>query len=127
MKVIDLIHRNLFLKKLFPEGLSKFVYIGPLGLSEAGSFTMSIHTRQKPAIEIAKWGKHGCDYDVIAIQLSGSGATSINIENWINAGFAFFDFSQEGESINISARESSWAFELAVGTLIFQGCSVYIE
>ena len=127
MNVIDLIHRNFFLKKIFPDGLSEFVYIGPFGLSEAGGFSMSIHTRQKPAMEIAKWGAHGRDYDVIMINLLGSWATNINIENWVNSEFAVFDFSQSGENIHVSAREASWAFDVTVGTLIFQSCITYVE
>lgn len=127
MNAIDMIYSNLFLKKLFPEGLPKLVYIGPFELSEAGRFSMSIHTRQKPAIEVAKWGVHGRDYDVIAINISGSGATHINIENWVNSGFAIFDFSKNCQCIRITARETDWSFDVTVESLSFQGCSVYIE
>lgn len=127
MNIIDLIHRNLFLKKIFPDGLSTDVYIGPFELREAGGFSMSIHTRQKPAIPIAKWGEHGSNYDVITIQLSGNGATRVNIDNWENAKFALFIFTQEDESIHITANEADWTFDIVVETLIFQGCSTYIE
>lgn len=126
MNVIDMIDRNLFLKKLFPDGLAGPVYIGQFGLDVAGRFSMNIHTRQKPAVEIEKWGMHGCHYDVIVIQLLGSEARNINIENWINAEYAFFDFSKQNESIHIRAQEANWAFAVTVGNLGFQGCSTYI-
>lgn len=127
MNIINLIHNNHFLKKIFPDGLSNFVYIGQFGLDDAGGFSMNIHTRQKPALEIVKWGVHGRNYDVVVIKLLGSGAKNINIENWINAEFAFFDFSKEGDNIRISASEVDWAFNVTVGSLGFQSCSTYIE
>lgn len=88
---------------------------------------MSIHTRQEPAIGIAKWGEHRYDCDVIAIHLSGNGAMRVNIDNWINARFALFTFAQHGENIHIAAHEADWMFEVIVETLIFQRCSTYIE
>ncbi len=127
MNVVDLIHSNFFLKKIFPDGLSKFVYVGQFGLDVAGTFSMNIHTRQKPALEIPKWGIHGQSYDVIVIRLLGNGARNISIENWINADFAFFDFSKEGEDIRINACGADWAFDVTVGSLGFQGCSTYID
>lgn len=127
MNVIDMIDRNLFLKKLFPSGLAGPVYIGQFGLNVAGRFSLNIHTRQKPALEIAKWGTYGRDYEVIVIELLGSGARNINIENWINADYAYFDFSKQNESIHIRAQQANWTFAVTVGNLGFQGCSTYLE
>jgi L-alanine-DL-glutamate epimerase-like enolase superfamily enzyme len=80
------------------------LFIGQLGLNVAGMFSMNIHTRQKPAVEIAKWGMHGRNYDVIVIELLGSGARNINIENWINADYAFL-ISQIRMKASISVHE----------------------
>jgi len=127
MSLIEFIYHDFFLQKIYPEGLSEFVRIGQFGLQDAGTFSMSIHTKQRPAMEIAKWGVYGRSYDVIVINLLGSGAKDINISNWINTGFAFFDFSREGEDLRIHARESEWAFDITVASLSFQSCSTYIE
>jgi hypothetical protein len=127
MNVIDLIDSNLFLKKLFPDGLRGPVYLGQFGLDVAGRFSMNIHTKQKPAIEVSKWGLYGQSYDVIVIELLGCGARNISIENWINADFALFDFSKEGDNIRINAREADWSFGATVENFHFQRCSTYID
>lgn len=127
MNIIEFIYHDFFLKKIYPEGLSKFLRIGQFGLQDAGTFSMSIHTKQRPALEIAKWGVYGQSYDVIVIHLLGSGAKDINISNWINTRFAFFDVSREGGDIRIQAHESDWAFDITVASLSFQSCSTYIE
>lgn len=127
MNIIDLIYHDIFLRKLYPEGLSNFLHIGEFRLKEAGTFELSIHTKQKPALEISKWGVYGKNFDVVVINLSGSGARNINIANWINAGFTFFDFSKEDENIRMKAQETVWTFDIEVASLSFQNCSTYIE
>ncbi|MFJ5300120.1 hypothetical protein ACIQAL_26820 [Pseudomonas sp. NPDC088368] len=127
MNAIDMICSNLFLTKLFPEGLTEPIYIGQFGLDVAGRFSMNIHIQQKPAIKVARWGKYGDHYDVIVIRLLGCEAKNISFENWINADFAFFDFSKEGDDIRITAREANWAFDVTVGNFNFQGCNTYID
>lgn len=127
MNVIDMIDGNLFLKRIFPDGLKGSMYIGQFGLNVAGQFGLNIHTRQKPVFEIPKWGVYGESYDVLVIELLGSGAKNIKIENWINADFADFNFSKKGGDICISASEADWGFEAIVERLNFQRCSTYID
>jgi hypothetical protein len=73
MNIIELIYHDLFLKRLYPEGLSNIVGVGQFCLKDAGTFSMSIHTRKKPALEIPKCGIYGDSYDVVVLNLSGSG------------------------------------------------------
>lgn len=127
MNVIDMIDGNLFLKKLFPDGLAGPLYLGQFGLEGAGRFSMNIHTRQRPAIEVAKWGIYGKHYDVIVIELLGCGVKNVSIENWINADYAVFDFSKKGQDIRIAASGAEWAFEATVASFNFQRCSTYIN
>lgn len=103
------------------------VSVGQFCLEDAGTFSMSIHIRQRPALEPSKRGIHGKSYDVVIVNFSGSGAKNVSIDNWVNTGFALFDFARENEDIRIKAQGCDWTFDVTVASPSLQNCSTYIE
>ena len=83
MNILDIIDNNLFLKKLYPDGLFNF-YIGKIELNTFNRLTIVFHLREKPAINIAKWGEWGKEYDIITAEFIGSDVKKIQINNWQN-------------------------------------------
>jgi len=116
MIFLDYINNSFFLKRIFPEGLVGIILIGQVRFDVEGRFSINLHTMQKPSIEIAKWGIHGQDYDVIVIKLFGSNATDVSIKNWRNISYAHFFVTQEDGRLNLRASERDWAFSAVVET-----------
>ncbi|MGP1086003.1 hypothetical protein ACJ8LB_22210, partial [Serratia sp. CY58181] len=56
MNLLDFVRRNEFLKKVFPNGLEESVYIGQIVFDVEGRLSVKIHTHQKPAVDVSKWG-----------------------------------------------------------------------
>ncbi|WP_052074955.1 hypothetical protein [Pseudomonas lutea] len=127
MNILDHINNNLFLKKIFSDGLKEKILIGQLGLDVEGRFSINLHTMQKPSIEIPKWGAHGHNYDVIVIKLLGSNATDLSIKNWRNISYSHFFVTQEDGRLHLRAGEGNWHFSALVETLGFQECSTYLS
>ncbi|HAS6364006.1 TPA: hypothetical protein RQJ98_004298 [Vibrio vulnificus] len=59
MNFFSFIRRDEFIKKLFPQGLTDDVYLGQIKLDVEGRMSINVHTKQKPEIEVKKWGKWG--------------------------------------------------------------------
>ncbi|MFK3796311.1 hypothetical protein [Pseudomonas sp. NPDC088444] len=127
MNIIDLIDNNLFLKKLYPNGLSEQVFIGQFGLDVEGRFYLNIHTRQSPQFKIEKWGEQGRDYDVIVIKLIGTYLTEFSTKNWFNVSYAPLHASSNSNTISLASTEANWEFHATFKSLSFQSCSTYCE
>lgn len=125
MNIIDLISRNLFLNKLFPEGLAGDILLGKLSFTQ-GRMELSIHTQQKPAVEVEKWGMWGTDYNVIALELLGNAGKYVHIENWWHADFAPVNLIKENGISMLTQRGDNWSVKIDVDNLIFQRSSTYI-
>lgn len=125
MNIIDLIGRNPFLDKLFPEGLAGDVLLGQLSFS-VGRMALNIHTQQKPAVEVEKWGKWGTNYNVIVLELLGNGGKYVHIENWWHADFAPANLIQENGISMLIQRGDNWSIKIDVDNLGFQRGSTYI-
>lgn len=124
MDVIDCIDNNLFLKKIFPEGIKNFL-IGQFSLDQ-GQFTLKIHTRLKPAVETAKWGSWGKNYDVIVLEMIGVGIREVEINNWNGFDFAEATCSRQGNNLLIELSGIDWSFTLSCLALTYQRGSTYI-
>ncbi|WP_407267377.1 hypothetical protein [Tenacibaculum maritimum] len=69
MNILDTIRNNQFIKKIYPNGISDF-FIGNISLGIDSSITIALHSKEKPSIEISKWGKWGINYNIIVIEFS---------------------------------------------------------
>jgi hypothetical protein len=123
--MIDLIDRNKFLKDIFPEGIGDNVMIGQIGLRLRDRCSVDIHTRQKPSKEVAKWGKWGEDFNVIALELSGSGVEFVSITNFAKMDFGKTFFRKVDNSIVIDYDNEECQVHLKFRGLIFQQCRTY--
>ncbi|MDH7461386.1 hypothetical protein QEG73_08845 [Chitinophagaceae bacterium 26-R-25] len=127
MDLIELVYSNIFLKRLFPAGISEPVFIGQINFDVGPRMSVHIHTKQRPAIEIDKWGKWGVDYDIVVIHLHGFCRGLACLKNWKNADYAPLIVTGNAETLTISQRGTNWSIELECESLIFNGCSTYIN
>ena len=129
MNILNVIDKNLFLKKLYPNGLFNF-YIGRIELNTFNTLTMVFHLREKPAIDIAKWGKWGKEYNVITAELIGSDIKKIQINNWQNNNQEVCNCKIDkatDDYISLTFSGCDWSVELILKSLILQRNTTYLE
>lgn len=127
MNIIDCIARNKFLKDLFPDGLQGDILIGHFGIDIGDRFSLVLHTKQRPNKEIVKWGVWGKDYDVITINLLGTGVDAVEIINWRGMKFGQVKCELIAQKVHLSSEGCYWRFAISYESVIFQGCNVYID
>ena len=127
MNILDIVNRNQFLKQLFPNGIDNF-FLGQLDLSIDDRISLILHSKTKPNIEIAKWGKWGEDYNIITIELTGHFIRKINVNNWQNnqCELSSCQILQENDYYLITFTGNNWSVEMELQTLIFQRNDTYI-
>lgn len=127
MNLFEFIKRKEFLNKIYPEGIVSDVYLGQIMLDVQGRLSLNIHIKQKPAMDVSKWGVWGEDYDVIVIELNGSGCSNIDIINWNLASYAKLDVLNKEGKRYMHQKKNGWEISLSFDDFIFQKCSVYID
>lgn len=127
MNIIDVISYNNFLKSLFPNGMDDNVLIGKLSFELGGRFGVSIHTKQRPAKEVPKWGKWGVDYNVIVIHLLGGNGEVVNIKNWRDVEYSSVYLEKCENGFSIQQSGASHDIYFLFDALTFQNCTTYIE
>lgn len=127
MNLFSYVTRSEFIKKLFPNGLSEDVYLGQIILDVEGRISINIHTKQKPDIEVKKWGKWGVNYNVVVIGLSGVGCDDISINNWSVSGYSNLKIVEDNGSKYLSQSGEEWSLKIKFEDFIFQHCEVYID
>jgi hypothetical protein len=127
MNILDIISRNQFLRQLFPNGIDDF-FIGQLSLSIDNRVNFVLHSKNKPNIEIPKWGQWGKDYNIIAIEIIGQFIKKVNVNNWQNNHCepSSCEISQGNDSYTIIFKGNNWNVEIELQSLTFQRSSTYI-
>lgn len=125
--LIELIQRNEFLEKIFPDGVGDSIFFGQMAFDVGGKVSIGIHTKHPPKIEVKKWGAWGVDYNVVVINLVGKVAEYCVMKNYQKFDYAKTIFEQSGDAIFISQPGSGFDLQLVVEYLIFQNCTTYIE
>lgn len=127
MNIFSFIRRDEFIKKLFPNGLTDDVYIGQIKLDVEGRVSICIHTKQKPNVEVQKWGEWGEKYNVIVIELNGTGCESVAIDNWNLVSYSKLHILEDNNSRYLSQTGENWSLKIKFDDFIFQRCQVYID
>lgn len=127
MNFFSFIRRDEFIKKLFPQGLTDDVYLGQIKLDVEGRLSINVHTKQKPEIEVKKWGKWGENYNVIVLVLNGTGCDNISIDNWSSFGYSKLNIIEDYDSRYISQSGENWKLKIKFDEFIFQHFEVYID
>ena len=131
---MDAIYENVFLAKLFPNGIEKSIFIGQVEFSSHPHMRICIHTKQKPADEVSKWGVWGENYDIIVIELY-TWCKVAKIENWQeNEYFGELEieilrnssFNADDGLFLLSYKSGNVHLELECGKFRFERCSTYI-
>ena len=129
MNILNVIDNNLFLKKLYPNGLFNF-YIGRIELSTFNRLTIVFHLREKPAINIVKWGEWGKEYNIITTELIGSDIKKIQINNWQNNNQDVCNCKITkiiGDYISLIFSGRDWSVEFILKSLLLQRNTIYLE
>ena len=133
MNIIDLVSRNHFVKKLFPDGLTENVFIGQIAFDVGGRFNFNIHTKQKPVMEVEKWGLWGKDYNVIVIKLNGN-ISSVKLKNWQDADYSSLiidsDSHEHSDSDNVIIHQVGETWNIKIECckyIIFNSCDTYFD
>ena len=127
MNLLEKIARNQFLLQLFPTGLSQSIHIGQINLDIGGRVYFNLHTRQKPEVEVAKWGVWGKDYNTIVIKLFAKSGESIEIKEWRNSHYSSLTVEESAKCIIIKQENNSFSLKFEVSNIIFQECTTYTD
>jgi hypothetical protein len=128
MNILNIIKNNVFLKKLFPNGLENF-FIGQLYLNFYDQIDIKLHCTKKPDIEINKWGIWGKDYNIIVIELTGQFIRKLSVVNWQNNNEYLCECEvskKDNDYYLIVFKGNNWSIEIELQTLIFQRNSTYV-
>lgn len=128
MNILDIIN-NVFIKKLYPNGLEKFS-VGQLYLNFSDQITIKLHCALKPDIEVSKYGVWGENYNIIVLELTGHFIRKLNVLNWQNNNDLCECECEVIETDNnyylIVFKGNDWHIEIELQILIFQKTSTYI-
>ncbi|GBU10364.1 hypothetical protein AwWohl_15020 [Gammaproteobacteria bacterium] len=127
MNLIDLTSYNPFLTSLYPHGLANPLMIGNINLEWGRRVYIDVHTKQKPAKEVKKWGVWGEDYDVVVIKLSCSRGDIVEIKNWHNVNYGTLKIDKGNDGFILNFKSASCEIKLSCDIFIFKNCSTYID
>jgi hypothetical protein len=123
---IDKLDNNIFLKKLFPNGIVSPMLIGRFNLDLSGYCDIDIHVKQEPALNLKKYGNWGEDFNVIVLKLKGKVCGDILITNWSKNEFVDLEFAELNKGWILKAQKNDFKFYTELDGLIFQEISVYL-
>jgi hypothetical protein len=126
--IIDIINKNEFLKRIYPDGLSN-IKLGRINLYFENKIEFAVYTNQKPAFSPDKWGIWGINYTTVVLLFSGHFIKNIQIHNWQNNKLdnCSVEILEKEKFYRIHIIGNNWDILLELENLIFQSSSVYIE
>ena len=128
MNILDLIRNNQFLKKMYPQGISDF-FVGNIVLGIDNSITIALHTKEKPSIEIAKWGKWDVNYNIVVVEFSSFLPKNISITNWESIDKSPHKLIISEVTTNnyeVTITNSTMKIIIETDKFLFQKCETYI-
>ena len=125
--LIELIQKNQFLRKIFPNGFGDEIFFGQISLDVNGRILLGVHIKTKPVIEVEKWGLWGDDYNVVVISLLGKTAGDVIVKNHHFLSYAPCFVKMKDKILEICQADRNFEINLSLEYLIFQGCDVYID
>ena len=120
MNLMDAIERNVFLEKVFPEGVADTLEIRQLCLEKSGRTTIRILVKQKPAIDVKKWGEWNKDFDTLGVVLTGSSIHNVEIENWEGSGPSSLNVSKKDDLFCFLQEGNDWKISFSCDSFIFE-------
>lgn len=127
MNLFDVVLPHPHLQSLYPEGINGDILIGRVEFSSSGHIFLTLHTKERPSKEIAKWGSYGRDFNTVSITLSVCNAESVYISGWYMTGFVPIDIEQQKDIFVIRQCNGNCKIEIKAEFLVFQSCSVYLS
>jgi len=127
MNIINSIYNNIFLEKIFPDGLEPMVLIGNVHFDLNKKISLSIHTKQRPGVEVEKWGLWGKDYNVIVIEVYGIACDTTILRGWNDVNYGNISISQNADGFLLSHSGDLWDIKIQSQVFCFERCSTYID
>lgn len=128
LNLIDCIDSNIFLKKLFPNGITNNeVMIGKFSIDLSMNCDLHFHVRQKPDIEVHKFGTWGKDYNIVVIRILGAISEEAQIQNWRSTDFQELKIVKNEDNYILSTSNEKFNFSVMIKWLTFQSISVYLD
>ncbi|MGY3727095.1 MULTISPECIES: hypothetical protein [Cobetia] len=125
MDLLDLVEKNIFLNKLFKDGITKSVKIAKLDLAKDGRSEMNVHITQEPSIEVKKWGVWGKHYNTINLVLSGGSVVDVEVKNWDKLVFCDLMIKKEGNLFYLSQEDENSHIRLSCDGFLFKEIRVH--
>lgn len=86
---LDFFGNSFFLKKLFPNGIENHILIKDISIVVNGNSCLSFFIKQKPEIDVKKWGEFGIDFNAFWIKTSNNiNFSKVIVENIQDLGFS---------------------------------------
>ncbi|GKT27138.1 hypothetical protein [Acidovorax sp. SUPP3334] len=123
--MIENIDRNDFLRKLFPNQDFGAIFFGQISFDVGGRVTLGLHIKNKPVVEVKKWGVWGVDYNVIVVEVLGKTNGEIILNNQFDFDFEKVLINTEKDGFLIKQEGPGFFLQIPVKYLVFQGCSIY--
>jgi len=128
MMNFNLIDNNVFLKTLYPSGISGKVFIGNFSFSIGNRVEIDLHTRELPERDVEKWGEKSVTYNTVVIHLTSNLLKDARIINPNLFEMCEVRLEQEPSGfVVISAFGKNWEFFVRADGFLFNKCSVYID
>lgn len=119
---IECFSNTFFLKKLFPNGVHTSILINVITVSAYSYSRLEFYIRQKPEIEVKKWGQWGIDYDCLYIEtLTNISPADVKITNIEKIGFNLYDFERNEQGmIEIKSNSKNGSIHFSAEPLAVQ-------
>ena len=135
MNIIDIIDNNYFLKQLYPNGIKEFC-LSHINIDCFKNVDLVLQTREKPHIEVKKWGKWGVNHNIITHTITNNIIKDINISNWGKSKFENCECSIELLEENVHSKydnlykttfsKDDWNVTISSLPFTYQESRVYI-
>lgn len=93
---LDFFGNNFFLKKIFPSGVNNHIFIKNISTVVNGNSSLDFFIKQRPEIDVKKWGQFGIDFNALWIKTSNNiNFSKVIIENIQDLGFSSLEINSK--------------------------------
>ena len=121
------IKEHKFLGDMFPDGICmENILLGDICMKISGGAVISLHIKDKPEIDVKKWGKWGKNYNTVVINVLLVGVSDICIEGWDKLDWGCAKEYKECDIKKLFFNSGECVVSIKYEDIIFQGCDRYL-
>lgn len=127
MELIEMLQNNLFLKQLYPKGIKDF-FLSKIELNYFNKATIILNCKNKPEIEVKKWGVWEKNFNGISIEFSIQFIKRMSIINWENnIGLNCNCVVKKEDFIDVKFYGNDWEISFLTNNgMLFQSANPYL-